>query len=174
MGNQLSANKESAPKIESLRKNRQRITSPPNKIRLKKKSRKIKSNNPPSAYALFIRDVRNSLFDQNITFKELSMSCSRKWREMTDQQKSKYHQKAKQIRETMLRFGGRAVRKARKVGPLRKKNMYWNFAQIMRPIIYNELKEKYGTKPEMRAVNREVGNQWRHMTPEAKESYRNI
>ena len=169
MGNKLGFNWSQG--VEPSRRNRRRLTGVPSRRLMKKEGRK-KCNNPPSAYALFIRDVRNQLFDRKVGFRELTQSCARKWKEMSAQEKQRYHQMAKEIRENMLRICGRSQRRTRKDSKTRKKTNYWNYAQLIRRRVYDEMKERDGRKPRMKDVNREVGNQWRQLSAEQKNSFK--
>ncbi len=132
-----------------------------------------KFNNPPTAYALFIQEVRNRLFDRKITFTELSRNCAQRWKQMTDQQKQRFYTMADQRRQSMLETGGKARRGPKKDGSKKKMTCFWNFAQLERPKVLQQMKESV-RKPRMKDVNKEVGRRWRQLPDEVKHKYRNL
>lgn len=173
VGNGEVYGNDSQQTMKSKRKNRKRIIGPTPKPTKMKAIRK-KSNNPPSAYALFIRDVRNQLFESRVSFNELVVSCSQKWRQMGSEEKQKYHQMAKDIRENMLRIGGQAKRRTIKDPKTRKKTNFWNFADKIRSDVWKEMKESNGSRPKMVDVNREIGRRWHALSQEEKNQFKTV
>ena len=171
MGNKLSAGEQSvADQTANSKRKPQKKTKGPT---IKKKVRPQKSNNPPTAYALFIRDVRNQMFDIRVNFIELVVSCAQKWREMPSEEKERYLQMAKEIRENMVTIGGPAKRRCLKERPKGIKTNYWKFGHKMRPIVKMEMEDAIGSKPKMIEVNKEIGRRWQQLTKQQKKEFNN-
>ena len=143
----------------------------------KRKNLKQKANNPPSSYALFVKDfTKAQSVDKKIEFKTLSKTCAQIWKKMPDNEKEKYNRTAAEIRINMLKTGGRAQRVHKKeTKKERKRTNYWNFADSLRAIVYNEMKQRLseeGRTPNMKDVNKELGTRWHKLSDQQKESYR--
>jgi hypothetical protein len=142
------------------------------KVKRRVKPLRKKANNFSSAYALFISEVRNQMKNRKMIFRGFTASCAQKWRQMSAQEKQKYYSLADEKRKQMLRECGKARRGPKKDGTQRQLSPYWKFARLYRPYIYRRMSTNIRLRPRMQDVNREIGFQWRQLTPEERNRYR--
>ena len=136
-----------------------------------------KANNPPSAYAIFIRDIRRKLHGHSVGFTALQVYCTRRWNAMTDEQKQPYRQLSKEVRERMrseMGLPSRRYKPRAESGP-RKLTNYFNYQLEQAPIVKREMSEglEEGKKIMMRNVFKEVAKRWKQLTPEQQKQYLN-